>query len=148
MKINHFICQGLSLCGSEIQDNKTNLLEKFFVPVVKGIEGPHHIHIIYQNTAICTSIKCNSKTLKSLLASSVPNLPESSKQLNHWSFNSCSCKFKTKTLLQTETTTHLKSDEPIIYLKFLGDEICANCSFVLLTKFLVNISNSSVKEST
>lgn len=49
-----------------------NLLEKLLMPIVKCLKRPHDINIIHQDTAIRPSIECNSKTLKSFLASSIP----------------------------------------------------------------------------
>lgn len=56
------------------KEELANLLEKLFMPVVKVIKRSHYIDIIDLNTAICPSVKRNSKTLKSLLPSRVPNL--------------------------------------------------------------------------
>jgi hypothetical protein len=40
--------------------------------------------------------------------------------------------------------THLQSDEPVVNLKLFRDKIGTNCSFILLTKFLMHISNGKL----
>lgn len=51
-----------------------NLFKKLLMPVVKSVKRSHYINIIDQNTAICPSVECDSKTLKSFLPSCVPYL--------------------------------------------------------------------------
>jgi len=62
-------------------ERKTNLFEELIIPIVKAIKRLHHIDIIDKNTAICSSIKCNTKALKPLLTCCVPNL-----MINHSNF--------------------------------------------------------------
>lgn len=42
------------------KEGLANLLEKFFMPIVKAIKRSHYIDIIDLNTAICPSVKRNS----------------------------------------------------------------------------------------
>ena len=52
------------------------LNKEFFPPVVEIIKWFLHIHIIHKDTAICTTVKSNSKALKPFLSGSIPDLQE------------------------------------------------------------------------
>lgn len=59
---------------TDLQQTISCLNQKLIPPVVKIVKWFHNIDIIDKNTAICTTVEGNPKTLKSLLACCIPNL--------------------------------------------------------------------------
>lgn len=72
--VNYIIVKSECCSENEQKDFETDLFEKFFMPVVKGLECPRNIHIIHKNTAICSSVKSRAQALEPFLPCCVPNL--------------------------------------------------------------------------
>lgn len=53
---------------------KSYLNEKLLSPVVKVVEWFHHIHIIYKNTTVSSTVKSNTETLEPFLPCCIPYL--------------------------------------------------------------------------
>jgi len=62
--------------GKVVRIMRTGLDKEFIAPTVKSLERFRTVHIIYQNTAICASVKGDTKRLEALLTRSIPQLSE------------------------------------------------------------------------
>jgi len=63
--------------GKVVRIVRTGLDKEFIAPTVKSFERFRTVHIIYQNAAICASVKGDTKRLEALLTRSIPQLSES-----------------------------------------------------------------------
>ena len=53
---------------------RASLDEEFISPAVERLKALGAINIIHENTAVCTTIECDTERLETLLTSSVPKL--------------------------------------------------------------------------